>query len=299
MKIVITGATGFIGLHLINEWLKDDAEIYSVIRPNSKNKQLIPTMPQVHLVECEMDDYDHLQDLIKEADYFYHFAWEGARAPYRDNEDIQRKNYECSVKAIHSAYRMGCSFFLGSGSQAEYGITTGIVDEEYPCNPVNAYGKEKLHAYNELSKLAKQFGIRFVWTRIFSIYGPHDYPGTLIMSALDKMKKNEPIKMTAGTQLWDYLYVEDAARAMKQFALQSCEDGVYIIAFGDYHPLNQYISTMKEVMGSNSELRFGVIPYGPAGPVNLTPNPAKTMITLGWKAEIRFEDGIRKMLLLN
>lgn len=299
MKIVITGATGFIGLHLLKEWLKDNAEIYAVIRPNSKNKYLISPTPQVHLIECEMNDYDHLHELIEQADCFYHFAWEGARAPHRDNEDIQEKNYECSVKAIHSAYKMGCRFFLGSGSQAEYGITTGIVDEEYPCNPVNSYGIEKLHAYNELSKLAKQFGMRFVWARIFSIYGPHDYPGTLIMSAFDKMKKNVPIEMTAGTQLWDYLYVEDAARAMKKFALQSCEDGVYIIASGDYHPLNQYISVMKEVMGSSSELRFGVIPYGPAGPVNLTPNPKKTMRTLGWKAEIRFEDGIRKMLLLN
>lgn len=296
-KIVITGATGFIGIHLIHAWLSDEVEIYAVIRPNSKNADLIPVSERVHVVACEMSDYEQLSDLVPDADYFYHLAWEGARAPLRDNDALQKKNFECSVKAMDAAKRMGCEFFLGSGSQAEYGNTSGIVGEEYPCNPTTAYGREKLHTQKELQTMAKNYAMRFIWTRIFSIYGPHDYPGTLIMSALDKMRKNESIEMTACTQLWDYLYVEDAANAMKQFALQHCEDGIYNVASGVYQPLNQYIVAMKKVLGSESELKFGSVPYGPNGPVNLAPGIEKIKKAICWQPEVSFEDGIGKMVL--
>lgn len=294
-RIVITGASGFIGVHLIHAWLREEAEVYAVIRPNSKNAELIPASERVHVIECEMSDYERLPDRIPDADCFYHLAWEGARAPLRDDDALQKKNFACSVAAMEAAKKMGCTFFLGSGSQAEYGITNGIVDEAYPCNPVTAYGREKRHACAVLRELASHCGMRFIWTRIFSIYGPHDYPGTLIMSALQKMQRNETVDLTPATQLWDYLYVEDAAQAMKQFAVQPCEDGIYNLASGEYQPLKKYILTMKKVLGSDSQLRFGRIPYGPNGPVNLTPDPRKAKEALGWRADISFGEGIRRM----
>lgn len=296
-RIVITGASGFIGVHLIHAWLREQAQIYAVIRPNSKNAELIPISERVHIIECAMADYERLSDWIADADCFYHLAWEGARAPLRDNDALQKKNFECSVKAMEAAKRMGCQFFLGSGSQAEYGSTSGIVYEHSPCNPTTAYGREKLHTHDVLQRLAEDYGMRFIWTRIFSIFGPHDYPGTLIMSALEKMRKNEAIEMTAGTQFWDYLYVEDAANAMKLFALQDCEDGIYNVASGEYRPLNQYLTAMKLVLGSESELKFGVIPYGSNGPVNLTPSVEKMKKAICWQPKVPFEDGIGKMTL--
>lgn len=295
-KIVITGATGFIGVHLIKEWLQDDVELYAIIRPNSKNRKYIPITNNVHIVECEMSDYRLLINRIKYANYFYHLAWEGVRTPYRDDEIIQRNNYKCSIEAIKVAKALGCTFFFGSGSQAEYGLTNGIVDEEYPCNPNTAYGKEKLNTYNDLKKLAKEYAMKFIWARIFSIYGPLDYPDTIIMSSLKKMKNNEPIEMTSGTHFWDYLYVEDAARAMRRFAIVDCDSGIYIMASGNYKPLNQFIISMKEIIGSQSELRFGIVPYGLNEPISLTPCIKKIKKALCWSPNISFETGISKMI---
>lgn len=295
-RIIVTGATGFIGVHLINEWLKEDVEVYAVVRPNSKNINLIPKSDRVHVVECDMADIDNIYNSVNRADMFYHLAWEGARLPYRDDENIQNNNYLCSIKAMNVAIKMGCKFFLGSGSQAEYGSTSGIVDEEYPCNPNTAYGKAKLHTYFDLKQMAETNSIRFIWTRIFSVYGQYDYSGTLVMSAIEKMKRNESIDMTAATQLWDYLNVEDAARAMRLFADNECESGVYILASGDYKPLREYVEIIKEVVNSKSELNFGAIPYGPNGPVNLTPCADKVKNVLGWNTKIKFEEGIKRII---
>ena len=97
MKVVITGATSFIGVHLIQEWLKEDCEIFAVVRPNSTNIKHLANDDRIHIVEKDMKEYYTLSDVIDDADCFYHLAWEGARAPYRDD-----KNMQVNTKSSHS-----------------------------------------------------------------------------------------------------------------------------------------------------------------------------------------------------
>ena len=294
-KIVITGATGFIGIHLIEQWLEKDSEIYAVIRPHSKNANRIPKNDHIHVIELPMEEYDQLPMVINSADYFYHLAWEGARAPFRDDAAMQKNNYDCALQAYEVAKKLGCTFFLGSGSQAEYGSTTGIVDEGYPCNPTTEYGKQKMNASKELLKRAESDGVKLIWTRIFSIYGPYDFKDTLVMLSIDKMLRDEPIEMTEATQLWDYLYVSDATAAMVLLAEKDCDNGVYNIASGDYKPLRSFVEEIKRIINSKSELRFGVVPFGPHGPVNLTPDSSKIK-ALGWRPAVDFDEGIKAVI---
>lgn len=296
-KIVITGATSFIGIHLIEKWLDTgNCEIFAVIRPSSQNRRRIPVDNRIHVVECAMDKYDTLIDKIESADIFFHLAWEGVRPPYRDDIVIQRNNYEYTLKAMKISEKIGCKVFLGTGSQAEYGVISGLVNEKYPCNPNTAYGREKLHACMELKKMSNESGIRFIWTRIFSIYGKYDHPKTLLMTALKKMQKNEIIEMTAGTQLWDYLNVSDAAYAMVLLAESECASGIYNLASGQYRPLRDFILELKEILQSKSTIKFGAIPYGTGGPINLTPNVSKIKNEVHWTPKISFEKGIRELL---
>lgn len=295
MKVVITGATSFIGVHVINECVKKDYEVYAVVRPNSINLSHLPENDKIHVIELEMGDYDKLAEHIDYADAFVHLAWEGAREPQRDNEEMQLKNYECAISAMNAANHLGCQVFLGSGSQAEYGKVDGEVTELSPCNPTTEYGKKKLLTCSKLNEIANSSGIRFVWTRIFSVYGKYDYAGTLIMSAGKKMKNDEPIELTACTQLWDYLYVEDAAKAIVTLVEKEKASGIYNIASGVKKPLRAFVEEMKDVFKSKSELKFGMIQYGAGGPVNLRPSNAKLM-SLGWRPEVDFKEGITEML---
>ena len=159
----------------------------------------------------------------KKIDVFYHLAWEGVRVPYRDDAILQNKNYKCAIKAMKAAKKLGCDTFIGAGSQAEYGICIGKIDENYHAKPSTEYGKSKLKAYETLKVIAKENNMKFIWTRIFSVYGVYDYEGTLVMSSLNKMKKNESIQLTQCTQNWDFIYVEDVARIMYLLANTSCD----------------------------------------------------------------------------
>ncbi|MBQ7529355.1 NAD(P)-dependent oxidoreductase [bacterium] len=291
--IVITGATSFIGLHLLQTWLQEDCLICAVVRKGSKKIDLLPKNDKLQCLELNMDEYDKLPQLISQADYFYHLAWEGTRAPLRDNAEMQQHNYECSLKAFRVAVKLGCQYFVGSGSQAEYGKMDGIVTENSACNPSTEYGIYKLKTCEMLGNLAQKEQIHFIWTRIFSLYGPHDDPRTLISSCIKKMLNNEESPMTQCSQLWDFLYVGDAALAMKHLVLQKCESGVYNLASGKILPLKDFVIKLKDILGSSSELRFGAIPYGPSGPVDLKPDVRKILQT-GWSAQTDFKEGILK-----
>ena len=296
MKIIITGATSFIGVHVIKECIIKDYEVYAVIRPNSVNLSRLPKSDKIHVVELEMGDYDRLVKCIGSADAFVHLAWDGARVPHRDNAEMQLKNYECAIEAMNVAIKLGCQVFLGSGSQAEYGKMDGPVDESYPCNPITEYGKAKLKTCCVLSNLAEENNMRFIWTRIFSIYGRYDYKGTLVMSCIDKMRRNETMQMTACTQLWDYMYVSDVARALVGLVHNKKINGIYNIASGNIRPLKYFVEEIKSILGSKSVVDYGAIPYGIAGPVNLQPDVRKIQKELGYSPKYEFREGICEML---
>lgn len=295
-NVVVTGATSFIGVHIIKEYLAKNCEVIAVVRPNSSNLKRLPKSNLLTIVEISNGKIKNNIEIMqsKKIDIFYHLAWEGSRVPYRDDAVLQNENYMSAIDAMEAAKLLGCDIFIGAGSQAEYGNCTGKIDENHETSPTTEYGKAKLKTYKTLKAMAKENNIKFIWTRIFSVYGSYDYQGTLVMSSLDKMKKNENIKLTQCVQSWDFIYVEDVARAMYLLANTSCIDGIYNIASGKSRPLKDFVIEMKEICKSTSELQFGAMPYNPEGITYIEPIIDKLKQNLGWSCETTFEDGINK-----
>lgn len=296
--IVITGATSFIGVHIIKEYLRHDCKVIGVVRSNSKNLNRLPSNDNLKIIKLDMNEIEKILEKLEEikVDIFYHLAWEGARVPYRDDSVLQNNNYECALKAMSVAKKLGSKIFIGSGSQAEYGKCNGKIDENYPTNPTTAYGKAKLKTYEVLRDMSKENNIKFIWTRIFSVYGVYDYKGSLVMNALYKMKINQDIELTECKQIWDFIYVEDVATIMYLLANVNCSDGIYNIASGDSRQLKEFVLEMKEICSSTSQLKFGTIPYDSEGIVSFEPNVDKLKSNLGYSCKISFDEGIRKIL---
>ncbi|MPM40687.1 GDP-6-deoxy-D-mannose reductase [bioreactor metagenome] len=297
-NVLITGATSFIGVHLINECINNNCRVIAVVRPNSEKIIRLPKSNLITIIETDMERIEDLVDKIRhvKVDVFYHLAWDGVRGDCRNDTTLQDKNYMCSINAMDVAKQLGCSRFIGTGSQAEYGTCIGSIDESYPTNPVSEYGKAKLKTYKTLKAIAKENDIKFLWARIFSVYGIYDYEGTLVMSALSKMKKNEAVQLTECTQSWDFIYVEDVARIMYLLSNINCEEGIYNIASGETRKLKDFVIAMKEVSKSTSELHFGAIPYSSEGVISFEPRVDKLKRNLGYTCRTKFEDGIDKIL---
>ena len=297
-SVVVTGATSFIGVHIIKEYLKNNCKVIAVIRPNSKKISRLPESNLLTIIEMGMEKIEDIIDKIENEriDIFYHLAWEGTRVPHRDDAILQNKNYQYAIKAMEVAKELSCDTFIGAGSQAEYGECIGKIDESYQPKPTTEYGKAKLRTYETLKVMAKENSIKFIWTRIFSVYGVYDYQGTLVMSALDMMKKNENMPLTQCIQSWDFIYVKDVARAMYLLANTSCMDGIYNVASGENRQLKEFVIDMKEICKSTSELQFGAVPYNSEGVIRFEPIVDKLKQNLGWSCEVKFKDGIKKIL---
>ena len=145
-KAVITGATGMIGITLINYLLEKNISVLAIIRENSSNKLKLPQNKNLKIVECNLNNLNNLD--VEECDYdvFYHFAWDGTFGDDRNNLYKQNLNIKYTLDAVELANKLGCKTFIGAGSQAEYGRVNGIISSNTPTNPENEYGIAKLEA---------------------------------------------------------------------------------------------------------------------------------------------------------
>lgn len=292
-KVLITGATSFIGVSLIKHLLSLKYEIYAMVRPNSTNISKISMFNNIKYVYLDIGDISKLQNFVQNIDICFHLAWNGTRADSRLDEDLQYRNYLSSRELYEVVKKLGCGTFFGIGSQAEYGVCNDLITEDTLTNPNTAYGKYKVKTCNDIMTLCRTDGVRFIWGRVFSIYGKGDNENTLIMSAISRMLKNEDVNMTDGTQYWNYLYVEDLARIMVCILENEKCNGVYNLASDDTRTLREYILELKSILKSESKINFGVILYGKEGKVSIKPCIDKLNGILGKYEFCKFKEGIK------
>lgn len=300
-KVVITGATGMIGLAVLHECITHGNTVLAIVRPNSINISRIPKSPMVTLLECDMDGY-HNCDMAQygeEWDVFYHFAWNSIDSSDRNNVELQYRNIHHTLSAVRLAKQLGCRLFVGAGSQAEYGtFRNGKIGTDTPTNPIDAYGTAKLAAGKFAAIMARQLGMISVWVRIFSVYGPYDRSTSLIQSTISKLRNNEIPKFTDATQLWDYLYAADAGRAFYLVG-EKCEDTqVYCLGSGQAQPLLEFIKIMQCIINPTLELGIGELPYDGAA-VSIEADIGKLTEDIGFVPRTTFYEGIMKMLSIN
>ncbi len=296
MRIIVTGATGFLGKNTVIGAAEMGWEVIAVVRRNCQKASCFDAFPNVHVMELNMDEYAELGNVAGTGDCFVHFAWNGTHGVQRMDETLQRRSFADSVAAVKSVLGAGCRKVILAGSQAEYGPQKEQVTEETPCAPNTAYGCSKLDLYRESKRLCALDGAACCEARIFSVYGNGDFPGTLIMSAMDKLRRHEEMNLTECVQMWDYVYIKDVVSAFLLLCQNDHSEGVYNLGSGDARMLKSYIVEMRELLHSKSRLNFGAVSYPSTGMVHLYPSVIKLQNELKWKAKWSFRDGIRDML---
>ena len=278
MKFIITGASGFLGVDICKELLRQGHQVYAVCRKESKGLNNLPQDSTLSIVWADLNHLNDIPQQVEHADVFIHLAWQGTISGGRFNPELQAENIRNAFTAMRVAKAIGCKVFTDAGSQAEYGTVTDTITEETPCNPFSDYGKAKLQVWNEGKVLCVGQGLKYVHLRIFSVYGENDHPYTLVMSLIQKMLNNEPMDLSPCTQNWNYIYSEDAAKLIAGLCKYANNTSdftaeTYNIASDDTRLLKDFVEQMKELTGSTSPLNYGAI--SPANYVSLQPNITK------------------------
>ena len=296
-RAIVTGPTGSVGTTLISELIENGAEVVAVARPNSKRIKTLPVGEGIKVVECDASDIAQLPEMIKgKYDAFFHLAWNGTYGESRQDWRLQETNIRNTVEAVYSAEKLGCSIFVGAGSQSEYGHVDGVLEPDGLCRPDTGYGAAKLAASEVSRALCTHLGIRHEWCRIVSLFGARDNSHSLVMSVIQKLVAGERPQCTNCEQMWDYIYSKDSARAFRLVAEKGKHGSIYLIASGVTRPLRDFVLDIKDVINSDAEIGFGEIPYYPDQAMWLEADISNLEIDTGFAPRFSFKDGVEDLL---
>jgi UDP-glucose 4-epimerase len=296
-RVVITGATGMIGRALTKYLIEMGIEVYAICRPNSTKKSNIIKSDKVKILECDISDLYSLKEKINlPCDALYHFAWTGTFGDSRNDVYLQNLNVKYTLDAVKLAKELGCKVFVGAGSQAEYGTISEKISPDTPVSPNNGYGIAKYTAGNLSRILARQLGIKHIWTRILSVYGPYDNGFTMVMSSINKLLKGEKPAYTKGEQLWDYLYCDDAAKAIYLMSEKGKNEAIYCLGSSNARLLKDYITVIRDNIDKSLPLGLGQVEYGPNQVMYLCADIKNLTEDTGFYPSVDFESGIKNTI---
>lgn len=289
MRIIITGATGFIGRALCDELNKRGCQVTALVRNESKNLDKLPGY--IKTIKADLTDVDHISG---EFDVFYHLAWNRPAGDDRDDYDLQSVNITLTGNALRLAKRTGCKRFIGAGSHAEYGCVKGLCNENTVTNPFMMYGAVKLATCKMGSILAKQLDLEFVWPRIYSVYGAGESDNTVLSYVIRSLMKGDSPELSSCENMWDFLYITDCARALAELGnLDKKLHGVYNVSYGEPKLLREFIDIAVKLIDPNINPHYGVRTNEEERTFWLEPDVSK-LKAVPFIPEVTFEQGIRK-----
>lgn len=296
-RVVITGASGFIGAALARRLVAEGVPTAVLLRPTSRPWRLGNCIRDLTVLEgCLNEPASYEAALTSFApETVFHLAWHGVGRGQRDDPDQVRVNVPGTVDFFLAAVRAGARSFIAAGSQAEYGPSDRRIDESHPTHPATLYGAAKLATLTLLQRLAAAHVIRLAWLRVFSVYGPRDDENTLISALIRRLVAGERPAVTSGLQFWDYLYVDDAAAAFLAVA-RSGVAGVFNVGAGVAPPLHDTIALLRDLIDPALEVGFGDIPLGPEAVTRLEPDVARLRSMTDWAPRVSLEKGLRETI---
>lgn len=279
-NIILTGAAGFSGANLVETLVDHGYKVFAIVRPDSHHNVRISSIKNVELVSLDMKDISNLPGLIKEDCYaFIHLAWHGAR----DDMDAQFENIEESLNSVRAAISLGCKKFIGTGSQAEYGVKDSVTSESASLEPITAYGAAKVAAMHLTKILAEKNGLSWNWARIFSLYGRYEPSGRMIPDLIANLKNGKDMHLSSCRQYWDYLDVTDAAEAFVAILEKGRSGEVYNIANGEFQPLKLFVDALCEKYSTGAKVHYGA---NPVPFISLMPDVSKLKEDTGWEPKV-------------
>ena len=295
MKAVITGATGAIGRALIDEMIERGIEVLVLCRAASPRSATLPKDSLVKIIDCPLSAMESYEPTEKEKyDVFFHFAWEGTTGSSRNDMLLQNKNVKYTLDAVALAKRFGCHTFIGAGSQAEYGRVEGKLNGETPTFPENGYGMAKLCAGQMSRVMCEAEGIKHIWTRILSVYGPHEGEYSMVGATIRRLMAGEKPSFTPAEQIWDYMYSGDIAKAMIALAESGRHGHIYCLGSGQPRKLREYIEILRDEIDKDAELGIGEVPYAHKQVMYLCADISDLIEDTGYVPNTPFEVGIAK-----
>lgn len=249
-KVIVTGATGFIGKALVKSLLKSNFEVWAIARSPKKLEDII-SEPNLKIIQADFNELIKLKEKISDKNFecFYHFAWEGCG--YSSNDyNVQYKNIKYSCDAIELAISLNCQKFFFPESSHEY-----LKDKDGVLS--NIYGIAKTCAKNMCKAIEKENNIIYLGGIFANVFGIGDYSNRSANTIIKKLLENKEIDLIEGQNFHEWTYIDDAIDAINKICEEGKAGNSYFIARKDMYTFREIILIAKKALSSKSKLNFG------------------------------------------
>jgi nucleoside-diphosphate-sugar epimerase len=286
--IFLTGASGFVGSRLAR-LLKDRGhDVHCLVRRGDPAERLASDVERIEGELGELPAWQSEIDRVK-PEVCIHLAWTAEPGKYLAAPENVDFVHASAKLAFHLAER-GCRRFVGIGTCFEYDVDAGYLSEQTPLRPRHMYSAAKVSLHLLLEQIAALTGMSVAWARLFYLYGPGEDPRRLVASLIRGLLRGEPVAVSPGAQVRDFLHVDDVAAALANVA-EGELTGPVNIGSGVPVTVAELSRTVGRLVGKAELVRLGARPYAPNDPMFVCADPRRLMGT-GWSPKWALEAGL-------
>ena len=289
-RVLVTGATGFIGQHSLKYLVELGFDVHAITRDIGN---ILSNKENVIFHEVDLFDNKSVESLVTEIrpSHLLHFAWYAEPGKYWTAPE----NFECvssSLNLLRIFSENGGKRVVMAGTCAEYDWDFGWCSESTtPCMPTTVYGVCKNAMREMLFAYSNQYNLSSAWGRVFFLYGPNEHPSRLVSSVICSILKGLPAQCSSGEQVRDFMHVSDVASAFVSL-LDSNLEGVVNIASGESTRIKNIVKIISDKLGRPELLELGAIPSVDNDPPLLLADVRRLNEELGWHPVFDIETGI-------
>lgn len=293
MRIFITGATGFIGNHVLDRFRNTDDEILILKLPEedfNENKN-------IKYISGDFSNLDTLKTKIIDfnPDVVIHLAWQGI-PDY--SEKISQVNLFSSIQLLDFIIdNTNCKKIIVSGSCFEYGAKKGITKESDSININSFFAWAKLSLYEYLNLKCEKKNINLIWFRIYYVYGPGQRKNSLVPYVINSLKLNEIPQINNPMNRNDFVYVKDVANAFNIAVEKNISSGIYNLGYGVSTSVYNIIKISELLINDSSSMSELILKKSKTKKeIDFWADISKTTKVLKWCPQISIQDGIKKYI---
>lgn len=298
-KVLITGASGFVGANLARKMIQEGHRVYLLLRPGFASWRIEEIKKEVNIGLVDLTDEKRLTSIVKQIkpDWVFHLATHGAYSYQTDIEQMIATNIRGTVNLLQASFKAGVKALVNISSSSEYGYNSYRPSEREPVTPNSEYAATKAAGTLWCGYFGEKYHMYVPTLRLYSVYGPFEQPGRLMPTLLRHIHEGKLPPLVNPNVARDFIYVDDVITAMLRVVKKRNQKWgpIYNVGSSKQTRLKQLVKLVRKMWRIKAKPEWSTMKDRQWDTTRWRANINKIESDYNWKPDYNLEQGLKKM----